>query len=96
MKLLFMNHLENARDSLHANRARTFLTITGVAIGIASIIAILSLAAGASRIVADQVDEAGGTVAVIRPGVQATDSISAIINQSGVCFIKKGTYTGEI
>ena len=76
-----MNHLENARDSLHANRARTFLTITGVAIGIASIIAILSLAAGASRIVADQVDEAGGTVAVIRPGVQATDSISAIINQ---------------
>lgn len=81
MKLLFINHLENARDSLRANRARTFLTISGVAIGIASIIAILSLTAGASRIVADQVDEAGGTIAVIRPGVQAADSISAIVNQ---------------
>ena len=81
MKLLFLNHLENARDSLRANRMRTFLTITGVAIGIASIIAILSLATGASQVVADQVDEAGGTIAVIRPGVQTADSISTIVNQ---------------
>ena len=81
MKLLFLNHLENARDSLRANRMRTFLTITGVAIGIASIIAILSLATGASQIVANQVDETGGTIAVIRPGVQTADSISAIVNQ---------------
>lgn len=81
MKLLFLNHLENARDSLRANRMRTFLTITGVAIGIASIIAILSLATGASQIVANQVDETGGTIAVIRPGVQTADSISTIVNQ---------------
>lgn len=81
MKLLFLNHLENARDSLRANRMRTFLTITGVAIGIASIIAILSLATGASQIVANQVDETGGTIAVIRPGVQNADSISTIVNQ---------------
>ncbi|OYX52924.1 hypothetical protein B7Y92_04470 [Candidatus Saccharibacteria bacterium 32-50-13] len=60
---------------------RTFLTITGVAIGIASIIAILSLATGASQIVANQVDETGGTIAVIRPGVQTADSISTIVNQ---------------
>ena len=76
MKLLFLNHLENARDSLRANRMRTFLTISGVAIGIASIVAILSLASGASQIVANQVDEAGGTIAVIRPGLQTADSIS--------------------
>lgn len=81
MKLLFLNHLENARDSLRANRMRTFLTISGVAIGIASIIAILSLASGASQIVANQVDEAGGTIAVIRPGLQTADSISTIVNQ---------------
>ena len=81
MKLLLMNHLENARDSLHANRMRTFLTITGVAIGIASIVAILSLAAGASQIVTNQVDEAGGTIAVIRPGVQDTQSLKALVNQ---------------
>lgn len=81
MKLLFMNHLENARDSLRANHMRTFLTITGVAIGIASIVAILSLATGASQIVARQVDEVGGTIAVIRPGVQAADSLEAMVNQ---------------
>lgn len=81
MKLLLMNHLENARDSLRANRMRTLLTITGVAIGIASIVAILSLAAGASQIVASQVDEAGGTIAVIRPGTQTATSLEALINQ---------------
>lgn len=80
MKLLLMNHIENARDSLRANRMRTFLTITGVAIGIASIVAILSLATGASNIVAKQVDEVGGTIAVIRPGNQKTTSPEDMVN----------------
>ena len=33
---LILNHIQNAYESLRANRMRTFLTITGVAIGIAS------------------------------------------------------------
>ena len=69
MKFLFFNHLQNANDSLRSNRTRTALTITGVAIGIASIVAILSLGAGASRIVGDQVTKLGGNIALIRPSM---------------------------
>ena len=68
MKLLVVNHLTNAYESLRSNRLRTGLTVLGVTIGISSIIVILSLSAGAARIVTNQVDQLGGTIAVVRPG----------------------------
>lgn len=68
MRLLLTNHLVNAYESLRSNRLRTGLTILGVTIGIASIIVILSLSAGAAKIITNQVSQLGGTIAVIRPG----------------------------
>jgi putative ABC transport system permease protein len=68
MRMLLSNHLANAFESLRANRLRTALTILGVTIGIASITVILSLSAGASKIISDQVAQAGGAIAVVRPG----------------------------
>ena len=69
MPLLISNHVTNAYESLRSNRLRTFLTILGVTIGIASITIIQSLSAGATKIITDQVDQLGGNVAVIRPGL---------------------------
>lgn len=81
MKLLLANHIQNAYDSLRANRTRTFLTVTGVAIGIASIVAILSLASGASQVISRQVDDIGGNIAVIRPGSSQAQSLKDVVNQ---------------
>ena len=71
MRFLFINHIQNARQSLKSNRLRSTLTMLGIAIGIASITAILSLSGGASKVVKDQVDALGGNIAVIRPGGQS-------------------------
>jgi ABC-type antimicrobial peptide transport system permease subunit len=60
---------------------RTFLTVTGVTIGITSIVAILSLATGASNIIVQQVDETGGTIAVVRPNQESANSLEALANQ---------------
>ncbi|MDB5183354.1 MAG: putative Efflux transporter, permease protein [Candidatus Saccharibacteria bacterium] len=68
MRLLITNHLANAYESLRANRLRTGLTVLGVTIGIASITVVLSLSAGATKIIGDQVAQAGGAIAVVRPG----------------------------
>ncbi|MFZ2544865.1 MAG: ABC transporter permease, partial [Candidatus Saccharimonadales bacterium] len=68
MPLLINDHLANAYESLRSNRLRTGLTVLGVTIGIASITVILSLSAGATKIINDQVQELGGSIAVIRPG----------------------------
>lgn len=69
MRLLIANHINNAVESLRNNRMRTALTMLGVTIGVASITVILSLSGGAAKVITDQVDELGGNIAVIRPGV---------------------------
>lgn len=74
MRLLIGHHLTNAYESLRNNRMRTALTILGVTIGISSIVVILSLSAGAAQIVNNQVDQLGGTIAVVRPGTPDRES----------------------
>ena len=68
MPILVANHLSNAWESLRSNRLRTGLTVLGVTIGIASIMIILSLSAGATNIITSQIDALGDTIAVVRPG----------------------------
>jgi putative ABC transport system permease protein len=69
MRLLLINHIQNAQQSLKSNRMRSSLTMLGITIGVASITTILALSGGASKIVSDQVTELGGNIAVVRPGI---------------------------
>jgi putative ABC transport system permease protein len=79
MRLLVLEHIQNARQSLKSTRLRTLLTTLGVAIGVASITVILSLASGITNVVSHQVDALGGNIAVVRPGV-ATKEIADFSN----------------
>ena len=60
-------NIENAIESLHANRLRTFLTMLGVMIGIASVVVIFSLSGGVSSMISNQIVAEGGALAVVRP-----------------------------
>lgn len=73
MRLLIGEHYRTAKESLRRSRLRTLLTITGVAIGVASITTILALTAGITDIIRNQVAGLGDSIAVIRP---ATKEIS--------------------
>ena len=79
MRLLIIEHIQNARQSLKSTRLRTLLTTLGVAIGVASITVILSLASGITKVVSHQVDALGGNIAVVRPGV-VTDHLTDFSN----------------
>jgi len=70
MRLLIANHIAIARESLRSNRMRTQLTMLGVTIGVASITLILSLSGGANQVITNQVEELGGNIAVVRPGIE--------------------------
>jgi ABC superfamily ATP binding cassette transporter, membrane protein len=72
-------HIENAIESLRANRMRTFLTILGVVIGISSIVVIFALSGGANSIIQDQIKSGGETIAVVRPK-DISSSNKSIIN----------------
>ena len=67
MRFLIAEHYRTARQSLDRAKLRTLLTITGVAIGVASITAVLALSDGVNRVIGRQVAELGSTIAVVRP-----------------------------
>lgn len=67
MPILFSEHYRTARQSLDRARLRTLLTMTGVAIGIASVTAVLALSSGVNRVLSTQISELGNTVAIVRP-----------------------------
>lgn len=93
MRFLFVNHVQNAYQSLRSNRMRSNLTMLGVTIGVASITTILALSAGASKVVSDQVDALGGNIAVVRPGAPTNDPLSSLTQTKTVRDFAASTLT---
>ncbi len=68
VKYLFQISIKN----VGINKSRSLLTILGIVIGIASIIVIMSLGDGASRLITDQIAGIGSQTIAIHPGRQPT------------------------
>lgn len=83
--MMLFDHISNARRSLGRTRGRSFLTMLGIAIGVASVVAIMALSAGVTRIIDHQVAELDGNLIVIRPGLVTGDpnSLTSPFAQSG-------------
>ena len=67
MPILLRAHYKLATSSLRRNRTRSLLTCLGIAIGVASIILILSLTGSINRLIESQVEAAGSDLIIIRP-----------------------------
>jgi putative ABC transport system permease protein len=57
-----------ALDSLRANKVRSLLTMLGVIIGVASVVALIAIGEGASRSITSQIESIGTNVLTITPG----------------------------
>jgi len=88
MRLLLLNHISVARESLRRNRLRTTLTTLGITLGVACMTIILAMSFGAVKLVSDQVDSLNGNIAVIRPGAerQIRDLRDALVPMGGDSF----------
>lgn len=62
------DYFEIAYQSLRRSRLRTFLTTLGIAIGVASVTAILALSGGLADVINKQLDTLGGNLIIVRPG----------------------------
>lgn len=80
MSLLLRTHLDLAKTSLKERRGRTLLTCLGIAIGVASIILILSLMGSINNLIRTQVEAAGGNLIIIRPN-DNKDRISNVLTE---------------
>lgn len=72
--LLLFEHFAEAIRSLKSTRMRTILNTLGVAIGVASITAILSLSGGIMKVISHQVSSLEGNIILVRPGSPAFNS----------------------
>ena len=79
MALLFKTHFKLAKTSIKENRTRSFLTCLGIAIGVASIILILSLMGSISNLIRNEAAEIGPDLIVVRPS-SSKDSLTNVIN----------------
>jgi ABC-type antimicrobial peptide transport system permease subunit len=77
MALLVNTHFKLAVDSLHRNRGRTFLSALGIAIGVASIVLILSLTGGINRLISTNTSKENANLILVRPstGKSLADNI---------------------
>ena len=87
MLALTKTHIRLARTAIKENRTRSFLTCLGIAIGVASIILILSLMGSISRLVSNQVKSIGADLIVVRPSTNK-DVMNDIISE----FTSTNTY----
>lgn len=66
MRILDLYH--ETQNSLLANMSRTFLTILGIVIGIASVIIMLAIGQGAQDSISSSINSLGTNVLTVRPG----------------------------
>ncbi|SDB03530.1 ABC transporter permease [Butyrivibrio sp. INlla16] len=69
----FIEYLESAIKNILGNKMRTALTMLGIIIGIASVIAALTIGNGMARYVGNEVDAIGGNVADIYLDMSVAD-----------------------
>jgi putative ABC transport system permease protein len=60
--------LKIAFNALGVNKMRSILTMLGIIIGIASVIAMVAIGAGAERIISDQISSIGTNLIIVVPG----------------------------
>ena len=80
MSLLIKTHLKLAKTAIKENRTRSLLTCIGIAIGVASIVLILSLMGSISNLIRNEVNNIGGDLIVVRPN-STKDSITSVIEE---------------
>ena len=80
MPSLLRTHYRLAKTAIRENRTRSFLTCLGIAIGVASIILILSLMGSISNLVKEQTREIGADLIVVRPN-STKDDLTNIVEE---------------
>lgn len=66
--MLFSENIKIALRALRANKMRTLLTILGIVIGVATVVALLSIGKGATASITSQIQSTGSNLLTISPG----------------------------
>jgi len=82
MKLL--NLIRIALKALQRNKLRAFLTMLGIIIGVAAVIAMVAIGQGSKQSIQDQLSSMGSNMITVRPNSNSTVGGGARLDQSGL------------
>ena len=80
-----------AWEGLKLNRVRSFLTTLGVIIGVASVIMMLAVSAGAEAAIAEQINALGANLIIVNP-VRGVPGASQTLTYDDALAIKEGVH----
>ena len=86
--------LRVAWEGLKLNRVRSFLTTLGVIIGVASVILMLAVSAGAEAAIADQINALGANLIIVNP-VRGVPGASQTLTYDDAMAIKEAVRNSE-
>jgi putative ABC transport system permease protein len=81
MKLL--QNLIEALESLNANKLRSMLTVLGIVIGVAAVIAMLSIGRGATSAITSQIESIGTNLIYVSPGAIRQGGVTSAQGSAG-------------
>ncbi len=71
----YFNLIKIAFNALRRNKMRAFLTMLGIIIGVASVIAMLAIGQGSKKSIQDQVSSMGSNMLMVMPGSQSRGGV---------------------
>lgn len=74
--------IEEAFIAISANKVRSGLTVLGIVIGIASVIALTALGQGSQAAITEQIEAAGADLLTISPGAQRTGMVRGALGSA--------------
>ncbi len=71
----FEETLSTSFEALILNKTRTALSVLGIVVGIASVIALITLGQGSQKAISDQIESLGSNLLTVMPGAQVMGSV---------------------
>ncbi|MGI9044308.1 MAG: ABC transporter permease, partial [Gemmatimonadaceae bacterium] len=90
-----------ALGALRANKMRSFLTMLGIVIGVAAVIAMVAIGKGAQNSISERISSLGTTLLTVRPGARrgfgvATENNEKLTIEDAEALERRGTYFAAV
>jgi putative ABC transport system permease protein len=90
-----------ALGALRANKMRSFLTMLGIVIGVAAVIAMVAIGKGAQNSISERIAGLGTTLLTVRPGARrgfgvATEDAQKLTVEDAQALVKRGKYLAAV
>lgn len=89
--LTLKEHFRQGLKQLMANKVRTFLSVLGVLIGVASVVTMLAIGKGAQKAIESQLSSLGANILVLRTGAMRSGGAAAEAGATALLYPEDGT-----